>query len=306
MNPALLGGTLRNVLLFANPISGRGRAKMLATLIRRRLRREGYRVDVHFEPPDQIEPGRLDPTSHAAVVIGGDGTLRAVANRLLALPNLPPLIPVPMGTANLMARQLRMPRLHTLSAAAWVSSSLDGGNVVKYDVARANNEICLLMAGIGFDGQVVHDLAKNRAGPIRYASYLLPTAKALGFYPFHALRVVADGTEVFASRPAIAFVGNSPEYGTGFPVLPQADPRDGWLDLCVLPCGSRTELLQWCMAIVTGTHLSAKGVVSLRARHLRIESSEPVPVQMDGDAAGFTPLSIDLLPAQLSFMVASE
>jgi diacylglycerol kinase (ATP) len=297
---------LHNVLLFANPISGRGRAKVLATLIRRRLRRDGYQVDVHFERPDQIDPERLNSQAYAAVVIGGDGTLRAVANRLLALPQTPPLIPVPMGTANLMARQLGIPRLNALTAAGWVSNAVRSGVLVKSDVARAGDELCLLMAGIGFDGHVVHDLAKNRSGPINYASYLLPAAKALGFYPFHALRVIADGVEVFASRPAIAFVGNSSEYGTGFPVLPQADPRDGRLDLCVLPCRSRTELLQWCVAILTGTHLGSKGVVSLRAQHLRVESSQPVPVQVDGDAAGFTPLSIDLLPAQLSFMVAGK
>lgn len=131
-------------------------------------------------------------------------------------------------------------------------------------------------------------------------------ANALLSYRFHSLRVLADGMEVFSSRPAIAFVGNSPEYGTGFPVLPLADPRDRLLDLCVLPCHSLPELLQWSLSIMTGTHLTAKGVVSLRGRHFVIESSQPVPVQIDGDAAGHTPLAIDLLPTQLSFMVPAK
>ena len=294
---------MRNVLLFANPISGRGRARIWAALISRGLRSQGYEVDAHFEPPDQIHAERIKPGAHAAVVLGGDGTLRAVANRLLALAHPPPLIPVPMGTANLMARQLRIPRISAASVSSWVSGALQCGNLVLHDAARANDQLCLLLAGIGFDGQIVHDLARKRSGPIHYLSYLFPAARALGTYPFHAINVIADGVEVFASRPAIAFVGNSREYGTGFPVLPQADPRDGWLDLCVLPCTSRAELLQWGMMIVAGTHLSRPGAVSLRARHLRIESPQPVPVQVDGDAAGFTPLSIDLLPTQLSFMV---
>lgn len=298
---------MRHVLLFANPISGRGRAKALAALISRRLRREGYRVDAHYEPPDQITPDRLMERARAAVVIGGDGTLRTVADRLLKVGHSPPpLIPVPMGTANLMARQLRMPRISAASASSWVSGALRLGNIVRFDAARANGKLCLLMAGVGFDGHIVHSLAKSRVGPINYASYLIPAANALLSYRFHALRVLADGKEVFASRPAIAFVGNSPEYGTGFPVLPQADPRDRLLDLCVLPCSSLTELLQWTVSVVTGTHLTAKGVVSLRAKQFVIESPQPVPVQIDGDAAGYTPLSVDLLPTQLSFMVPGQ
>ncbi len=293
----------RHVLLFANPISGRGRAKALAALIARRLRRDGYHVDTHYEPPEQITPDRLTERARAAVVIGGDGTLRTVADRLLRASHPPPLIPVPMGTANLMARQLRMPRISAASAASWVSGALQSGDIVRFDVARANQKLCLLMAGIGFDGEIVHELAKSRRGPIRFASYVLPAARAFASYRFHSLRVFADGKNVFPGRPAIAFVGNSPEYGTGFPVLPQADPRDRLLDLCVLPCRSVPELLQWGLAVLTGTHLAGKGVVSLRAKHVLIESSQPVPVQVDGDAAGYTPVAIDLLPTQLSFMV---
>jgi diacylglycerol kinase (ATP) len=297
---------VRQLLLFANPISGSGRSKAIAGLITRKLRREGYQVQVHYEPADQIAPDQLTERARAAIVIGGDGTLRTVANRLMTVTHPPPLIPVPMGTANLMARQLRLPRITMDSAANFVGETLRGAKVVRYDVARVNLKLCLLMAGIGYDGEIVHDLAKSRVGPINYASYLLPAARALGSYKFHALRVLADGKEVFPSRPAIAFVGNSREYGIGFPVLPQADPHDGLLDLCVLPCRSRTELFQWFVGILTGTHLLGKGVVTTRAKHFFIESSQPVPVQVDGDAAGHTPVSIDLLPAQLGFMVPAS
>jgi len=294
---------VRHVFLFANPISGSGRARPLAALIARKLRREGYRVDAHYEPPDQIAPDRLTERVRAAIVIGGDGTLRTVANTLMTFAHPPPIIPVPMGTANLMARQLRLPRITADSAANWVSDTLRDGSVVRYDVARVNLQLCLLMAGIGYDGEIVHDLAKSRVGPINYASYLLPAARALGSYKFHSLRVLADGKEVFPSRPAIAFVGNSREYGIGFPVLPQADPHDRLLDLLVLPCRSRTELFAWFVGILTGTHLQGRGVLQMRAQNFFIESSQPVPVQVDGDAAGHTPVSIDLLPAQLGFMV---
>jgi diacylglycerol kinase (ATP) len=295
-----------HILLFANPISGRGRARALAGKIARRLRADGYRVQRHFEPPAEIRPEDLPHHAVAAVVIGGDGTLRTVADRLLAIGPLPPLVAVPMGTANLMGRQLKIPRLTLESAAGWVSDVVRGRHIIRLDAARANGELVLLMVGIGFDGEVVHDLARSRTGPIRMSDYLIPAARALGSYRFSSLRVIADGAEVFPSKPAIAFVGNSPEYGTGFPVLPLADPADGKMDLCVLPCRSRTQLLGWFVSVMAGTHLAAKGVVSLRAKHVRIESQRPVPMQIDGDPGGYTPLVMDLLPGQLSFMVPRE
>jgi len=295
-----------HILLFANPISGRGRARSLALKIARRLRADGHQVQKHFEPPSQISADDLPAGATAAVVIGGDGTLRTVADRLLAIGRLAPLIPVPMGTANLMARQLKIPRLTLDSAGAWVSAAVTSRRIVRLDAARANGELVLLMVGIGFDGQVVHDLGRTRRGPIRMSDYIIPTARALGEYSFSALRVVADGKEVFPSRPAMAFVGNSPEYGTGFPVLPLADPADGMMDLCVLPCRSLAQLLRWCMEVITGTHLQARGVVSLRVKKVTIESDRPVPMQFDGDPAGYTPLHMELLPARLSFMLPEE
>jgi diacylglycerol kinase (ATP) len=118
--------------------------------------------------------------------------------------------------------------------------------------------------------------------------------------------VTVDGRVVFPSAPAIAFVGNVAEYGTGFPILPKARPDDGLFDVCVLPCRNRGDMLKFFLQATTGEHLMEEGVVYVKGRSVRIESAaseKPVPVQVDGDPAGHTPVEIDLLPVRLPFIV---
>ncbi len=303
-------GNLENILIFANPIAGRGEGAAIARQLEERLRADGYAVRTFLDRPEEIDVKQLDAGARAAIVIGGDGTLRAVADRLFRTPGGPsattppgpPLLAVPLGTANLMGRHLGI-QWQAETLAERVSEVVARCKVIRLDTARANGQLFLLMAGVGFDAHVVHELQRARAGPIRFTSYLLPAALAMGYYEYAALRVIADGREVFPSAPAIAFVGNISEYGTGFPILPDARPDDGVLDLCVLPCNSRAQVMSLFLMAAAGEHTQAEGSVYLKVRHVRIESDHPIPVQVDGDTAGHTPVEIDLLPLRLPFIV---
>lgn len=289
-------------MIFANPIAGRGLGKLIARRVYRRLQSLGYQAHSLLDRPDDIPDAKLVRGARAAVVIGGDGTLRAVAERLVAADCVPPLLPVPLGTANLMGRHLG---IHWTRATVdlRVAAAIERRQTISMDAARANDRLFLLMAGVGFDAFIVHELDRLRKGPIGYWNYLLPSAQALKDYRFAPLRVVAEGKVVFDEAPALAFVGNLPEYGTGFPVLPFARGDDGLLDLCVLPCRTAEDLARLFLLAATGEHTKAEGVVYLKGKSIRIESPGPVPVQIDGDPAGHTPVQIDLLPVRVPFIV---
>lgn len=301
----------QRILIFANPIAGRGRGGTIARRVSQRLRLEGYEVITFTDRPESLPDNLIDGPVRAAVVIGGDGTLRAVAERLFLRGDAGgaevPLLIIPLGTANLMYRHLGL---------AWnddhldreVSQTIAAGRIARIDTARANGRLFLLMAGIGFDAHVVHELDKIRKGPISYASYALPAAMAISGYRYPPLTIHVDSRTVFGPAPAVAFVGNVSEYGTGFPILPHARPDDGLLDVCILPCSSRLDVFRLFMMAASGDHLHAEGVVYTKGRHITLHSSaaDPVPIQLDGDSAGHTPLEIDLLPIRLPFMVRSR
>lgn len=297
---------MEDVLVFANPIAGRGRGRDIASGIARRLVRDGYKVHAFLDPADQIPDEMLSASAgaRAIVSIGGDGTLRSVVDRLMRATGAPPppLLVVPLGTANLMGKHLGV-RWDDQSFEARVSASIAARHITLLDAARANDRPFLLMTGVGIDAHIVHELDRLRSGPIDIASYVVPAALALHAFSFPSLRVSVDGRLVFQPRPAIAFVGNIPEYGTGFSMLPQARSDDGLLDLCVLPCNSRGELLRLFLLAASGEHTQSEGAVYSKAKSVHIESEHPAPVQIDGEPAGFTPVHIDLLPQKLAFIV---
>jgi diacylglycerol kinase (ATP) len=295
------------VLIFANPIAGRGQGKVIAERIAARLLRDKLEPRLVFDRADEVDEKHLRQPVRAAIAIGGDGTVRAVARRLFHVlgKKIPPLLVVPMGTANLLGRHLG-----TLWTArelpGKVSQTIGAMNVARLDAALANGELFMLMAGIGLDAKIVHELDRLRSGPIDIVSYALPAAMALGFYHYPPLTVTVDGKAVCKNLPAVAFVGNIKEYGTGFPILPHATPTDGMLDVCVLPCKTRGEAIRHLLLAAAGEHLAAEGTVYTKGHKVRVDAAEPVPVQIDGEAAGHTPLDCELLPVQLPFIVPEK
>ncbi len=294
--------SLDRVWIFANPIAGKGQGQIIARQLEERLWDDGLNPCVFFQKATEISPEDLAVAPRAAIIIGGDGTLRTVADRLLAHGVPPPLLPIGLGTANLMVRHLGL-HWEDQSFAEDVSKAINKMHVRQLDAGRANGKLFLLMVGVGFDAHVVHELDRLRSGPIGWLNYLQPAALALQGYAFSPLRVELDGREVWPSAPGLAFVGNIKEYGTGFPVLPLARPDDELLDLCVLPCRSPGELIQLFLQVIAGEHLNISGAVYLKGKNVRIESTQPVPVQIDGDPGGQTPVDINLLPFRLPFIV---
>ena len=290
------------VLIFANPIAGRGRGKDIATTLRKRLSRRKIEVKTFFERVADLDPKEVskDPAM-AAIAIGGDGTLRGVAEFLLRAfdaTSMPPLVVVPLVTANLMRQHLNLD---------WKVEDIDRvlgeHRVVHLDAARANGQLFLLIAGVGIDGAIVHALDRIRTGPINKLSYIFPTALALKDYEFPSMSVELDGKMVFPKAPALAFVGNVKEYGTGFPILPTAQSDDGLLDVCVLPCRNPQKLIEIALRTVAAEHTQMPGVVCGKGKRIRVTTDKPVPIQLDGDPGGHTPLDIELLPQRLPFIV---
>jgi YegS/Rv2252/BmrU family lipid kinase len=289
------------VLIFANPIAGSGRGKTIATALQKRLTNHGINVQLFLDRTTQIESLDTNDPVRAAIAIGGDGTLRAVAEFLLqqfSPEKVPPLIVVPLGTANLMRAHLGLD---------WkpgdIERAIEQPRILHLDVARANGQLFLLMAGIGIDAAIVHALDRIRSGPITKLSYVLPSMLALKDYTFPTMSVELDGKRIFATAPALAFVGNVKEYGTGFPILPNARSDDGLLDVCVLPCKNPQKLIELALRTAANEHLQMPGVILARGKRVRIHADTAVPVQLDGDAAGHTPLDIELLPYRLPFIV---
>ncbi|HZZ27859.1 MAG TPA: diacylglycerol kinase family protein [Pirellulales bacterium] len=182
--PQPLPTTAKTVLVFANPTAGSGsRRAALEQLCRELSSRqlEPRRIDSLNELASESATLQAGGQLRAIVSAGGDGTAAEIANR--TSPSTPIAI-FPMGTANLLAGYLDIS--HDPTRMAHIISQ---GHVRFFDAGRANGRLFLLMAGIGFDAEVVHRVHSARTGNIRGWAYAKPIWQAIRNYQYPPLRV---------------------------------------------------------------------------------------------------------------------
>jgi diacylglycerol kinase family enzyme len=303
-----LSGDSRRVLIAANPCAGARSSIATVQRLVDLLREQHYDAQVF------VDIQKLAAESHAAmqsgdlravVAAGGDGTVGLVVNHT---PVGVPVMVLPLGTENLLAKYLGV-----ATNAQFVCQTLCAGVTVRLDAGRAGDRIFLLMVSCGFDAEVVRRLHRDRRGNIRHISYAKPILASIRTYQYPELRIYCDAAVNSESQQALghvelhharwAFVANLPRYAAGLRIVPQADGRDGLLDVCTFREGSFWNGLVYLGGVILGQHHTWADCTTIKARHIRIESDVQVPYQLDGDPGGFLPLDIEVLPQRLTLVV---
>lgn len=242
----------------------------------------------------ETRPGEL----RAVIVVGGDGTVHEVADGLTGSPL--PLAVWPTGTENLFAKSFGFQ-----CRAESILACLRVGRVMPIDLGVANGRSFLIVAGMGFDAEVVHRLAGLRTGHITHLSYGGPLWRTFWEHRFPHFRAYDEQTLIWEGR-GLVFVGNMPRYSLGLRVIRDAVCNDGLLDLCIFPCRGRLGLIGHSLRTVFRAHLEHGGVRYHRFRRARIESDDPVPVELDGEAAGRLPMEFAVRPHALRVLVPTD
>jgi diacylglycerol kinase family enzyme len=300
--------TADRVVISVNPKAGAAASQQRIDHLVALLAGTGFQVEV-FSDLDQAAgragvwhaQGRL----RALIGVGGDGTAAALVNR--TPPGLP-LSMLPAGNENLLARHFRLGTSPEACARA-----VAAGRRFQVDAGRASNRIFLLMAGCGFDAEVVARLHRRRTGPVRRGSYFKPIVDAMRSYRYPELRVYLDeghsGEGETAAPPLSArwlFAFNLPCYGGGLHIAPQADGSDGLLDVCMFHRGNTWHALRYATAVLLERHQKLADCTIRRTRRLRIAADEEVPYQLDGDPGGILPVEIETLPGRLTLLAPAE
>lgn len=287
------------VAIQRNPKSGSGpRRRILRELINR-LREHGIRPRLFSRRDLLTARVRCETRSKSLrciVAAGGDGTAADVANRF---PHLPVAV-LPLGTENLLARYLGIPR-----SGKFVADIIAAGHTKTLDTGMLNGRRFLLMAGLGFDADVVHRLDARRTGHIRRISYVPRICEAVRNYRHPEMKFYLDGSE----SPLVAtagFIVNLPEYGFRLPIANSANGTDGLLDLRLFTPRNTRQFLKKAFQIWRGKHEQSPDVVSARASHIRIEAETEIPIQVDGDPCGLTPAEITVEPGSFTVICPRE
>ena len=282
------------VVVIINPVAGAAQRRAAVRQMLVRLGQAGHQVITRITRAagDARHMARQAADSaHAVVVVGGDGTVGEAAAGLIG--TSVPLIIWPRGTENLVAKAFGFQ-----SNPDYILACLHSGTHKSLDVGIANDRPFLLLAGIGFDAEVVHRLKQLRIGHITHLSYGAPLWRTFWEHRFPPLRVSSAGRHLWEGR-GLVFVANLPQYALNLNVVRDARGDDGLLDLCILPCDGRIGLLGHALRTLVRKQIEHPSVVYQRLPAVRVEAAVPVSAQLDGDEAGTLPLDIRILPAAL-------
>ncbi len=292
------GSLRRRIKLIANPVAG-GEAMAKIHLAQSCLAGRGDHVELY------LTGARGDASRAAAsakneqvdliVVAGGDGTLNEVINGLAPSPI--PLAFVPLGTTNVFALEAGIP----FDVAGACRVALEG-TATPVCLGAAGETRFLLMAGLGFDAEVVHkvDLKLKRA--IGKGAYLLSALKVLADHPPAPLEVKREDGKVLQGYGVI--IGNGRFYGGRFSLTPNASLTEKTLDVCLLSRPGRWHLLHCLVRMVLHQSLAPAGAMLFKASEVSV-SGENVFVQIDGDAHGRLPMTFRACPDELVMVLPS-
>jgi diacylglycerol kinase (ATP) len=229
------------------------------------------------------------------VIGGGDGTMNAVAGAL-AETGLPLGI-LPMGTANDLARTLKIP--FDVEEAAQI---LVEGRTHRIDLGLVNGRYFFNIANIGLGVQVKKNLsyeAKQLWGVLSYATGLIKALKT--FRPFRA-EIACDGHIHRVTSIQIA-VGNGRHYGGGMTVSEQAQIDDGTCYLYSVKPSSLWEVAKSAFAFRSGQFRAHHPVDLDQGRNIEIKTNRRMAVTADGELVTHTPAKFTVRRAAIMVFV---
>ena len=158
------------------------------------------------------------------------------------------------------------------------------------------------VASAGMSGAIAqraNDSSKALGGK---ASYLWATFAVFARWSSSEVQVSVDGEKRHA-RMHDVFVANGPFVGGGMKICPDAVPDDGAFDVLLIGDISKRDLLMTMPKIFRGTHLPHPKAELLRGSQVTVDAAEPLPVELDGEQPGTTPVRFELVPRTLRVRV---
>ncbi|MDO8880057.1 MAG: diacylglycerol kinase family protein [Coriobacteriia bacterium] len=299
-----------NILIVSNLRSGLGDPTLYEFI--RELGSHRAEVTMRFLS-EGADLGHLlrDAHEYARIVAaGGDGTVSAIAYQLRD--SGIPLLAYPAGTANLLARNLRLPVDPVDLAVATMAGrtvSIDLGElVVPAAGARAAHHIGFaIAAGVGYDASVM-ETAQGLKQTLGEGAYIVGALQNLA--PTVARFTIELDDNTIETEGIAVLLVNLARIQFDLQVAHGSDAQDGLLEVVVLKTRTAAGLLPAVWAALVdrlGDHPQRPGLEIHTASHVKISSEPPLPLQYDGEVLpSATPVIARVLPGAATFIVSEE
>jgi diacylglycerol kinase family enzyme len=232
------------------------------------------------------------------VVAGGDGTLNEVLNGL-SNPSQVPIAVFPLGTANVMAKELGL----TDDPEAFVAL-LEQGAVRRLDMGRIGERRFLLFVSVGLEAAVTKEVSRSSRLGTWYWRYFLPLVRTLIRYRAPTLTVTVDDRSSLTC--GMVLISNIKHYWSIFSMTERAACDSGHFDIRIIPRGRITCLVRYYLGSTPRSFIKIGKFPYITGKQILIDSHKRVDVQLDGDYFGTTPIRIDLEEAVVPMIASAD
>lgn len=237
--------------------------------------------------------------------MGGDGSVNEVANGIAGLDEVE-LAVIARGTGWDFVRTYGIP--HRVEGAVRVAL---GGRARTIDVGRVSyrawsgqdaEAYFANIASAGMSGAIAQRANATSKALGGKASYLWATLAVFAGWRNDDVRV-SVGDEIRGGRMHDVVVANGRYFGGGMMICPQAEPDDGLFDVLLIGDLTKRDLMLTLPKTYRGTHLPHPKAELLRGAVVTVDAESPLPIELDGEQPGTTPVRFEVVPQALRVRV---
>jgi YegS/Rv2252/BmrU family lipid kinase len=296
---------MNSIFVVMNPVAGNANPAQLLQQLADLCHTADYHHEIYTTSPNED----LRCVIHHAILrgyntvaaVGGDGTVSAVADALACRDV--PLAIIPLGTGNLLARELGIP----LQMEAACELMIEQPKIQYIDAMRVRDRTFISHISLGVYSQIIEATTPNmkqKFGRLAYIRTLLKGIRERSYWRF-SLLVDGQPYHYHASMILAANIGE-----VGVPPLrwgPAIDPSDGRIDLCIVRAHTVSEYAQMIWKALRGQQDHAPQLSYLHAyQSVTIRADRAVPVRADGEIIGESAVTINILPQALEVIVPED
>jgi diacylglycerol kinase (ATP) len=278
---------MKRARVIYNPTSGRELFKKNLPEVLQKLEMAGYETSCHATTGagDATKAARLAVERRFDVVIaaGGDGTINEVVNGLAEQENRPILGIIPVGTTNDFARALGIPR--TIEEA---TNIICEGSTLPIDLGKVNGQFFINIAGGGRLTELTYEVPSKLKTVLGQLAYYLKGMEILpSIKPTH-VEIEYDG-KFYEGEIMLFLVCNTNSVGGFEKLAPTASFNDGMFDLIIVKKTNLADIVRISTLALKGEHLNDSNIIYTKANRIKINTSEKMQLNLDGEFGGLMP-----------------
>jgi diacylglycerol kinase (ATP) len=292
---------MKRARIIYNPTSGRELFKKHIANVLQKLEVAGYEASCHATTAagDAINAAKIAVERKYDIVIaaGGDGTINEVVNGLAEQEYRPKLGVIPVGTTNDFARALHIPR--DIEAAVDI---IVKGDTIPVDIGKMNDSYFINIAGGGRLTELTYEVPSKLKTMLGQLAYYMKGIEMLPSIRATEMSIEYDG-KLFEGEAMLFLIGLTNSVGGFEKLAPDSSINDGLFSLIILKKTNLAEFIRVVTAAITGNHINDPNVIYTSANRIKVNSTEKMQLNIDGEFGGLVPAEFENLYRHLDVFV---